>query len=155
MKQLSWALKSQINIGHKSSKETLADELDVQYSQKHVYINSLKEIEEMMRNEHQEIRKLLPEVIEQKVMSSRYKLWKRSWPRCFTFQKKEMAFDLLDLFSAFTGFIFGVASADSGAVISSVTKVSCTLCVKVGTFMEYLKHLAFVDCQSIFCWTAL
>ena len=67
MKQLSWALKLPINIGHKSSKEALADELDVQNSQKRVYINSLKEIEEMMRNEHQEIRKLLPEVIEQKV----------------------------------------------------------------------------------------
>ncbi|CAK8687898.1 unnamed protein product [Clavelina lepadiformis] len=104
VKQLSWALKLPINIGHKRSKEALADELDVQNSQKRVYINSLKEIEEMMRNEHQEIRKLLPEVIEQK--------------------KKEMAFDLLDLFSAFTGFIFGVAGADSGAVISSAISIA-------------------------------
>ncbi|CAK8687897.1 unnamed protein product [Clavelina lepadiformis] len=63
-----------------------------------------KEIEVMMRNEHQEIRKLLPEVIEEK--------------------KKETTFDFLGLLSAITGFIFGAAGTDPGEVISSAISIA-------------------------------
>ena len=71
MEILGKALKLQLKAGYKSSQETLTDELNVQKSQKKVYISSLEEIKITMKNAQQEIRELLPEVILQKVMSSR------------------------------------------------------------------------------------
>ncbi|XP_076825050.1 uncharacterized protein LOC143470670 [Clavelina lepadiformis] len=104
VKQLSGALKLQMGTGYTDSTRELLSDLNVQTSRKGVYINALTKIEVMMRNQRQEINKLLSEAIVEK--------------------NKPKAFNVLDFFDGVTGFAGGFTGKNPWQTYDSAVKVS-------------------------------